>query len=420
MSRFRDLRGHGADPAEHPPPDDAEHDWPLHPGGAAPARSRGAGEAPEALDHAAAPDTPAAPRATADAAGPPSAAPWEQPAGLPPAATAGPGAPRPPEADNPGPAPDEPAPGGLAPAGSAEPPPAGSAEAPAGEPTRPADPWRLHSPPTAAPTVGKVLPAPRPVLAPATAFRRSMLSLDSVFVGGFHVAAGSLVGTAHLVSGSPCQDAYDFAVSPGGRLIVAIADGLGSRPHSQVGARSFCEGAVQAGLAREELTAADLLAYAARYAESQAGAHRLAPREIGFVGAVAVFAGSRGEIARVGDVSAFALADGEFHELLTNAPDEHVNIVTDALPEQPLPAPEVRRLEAVRRVVLCTDGLATDLRNSPGVRSWLAESWEAPGDVHAMGEALRFRRRGSHDDRTAVVISVLERPVVADSPATSA
>ncbi len=98
--------------------------------------------------------------------------------------------------------------------------------------------------------------------------------------------------------------------------------------------------------------------------------------------------------------------------------------MTDALPEQPLPAPEVRSLEAARRAVLCcavlcTDGLATDLRNSPGVRSWLAESWEAPGDVHAMGEALRFRRRGSHDDRTAVVISVLERPVVADSPATS-
>ncbi len=414
MSRFRDLLGHGADPAEHPPPDDTEHDRPLHPDAATPARSRGAGEAPTALDHATAPDTPAAPRATADAAGPPSAAPREQPAGLPPPAAAGPGAPRPPEADSAGPAPDEPAPGGLA-----EPPPAGSAEAPAGEPTRPADPWRLHSPPTAAPTVGKVLPPPQPVLAPATAFRRSMLSLDSVFVGGFHVAAGSLVGTAHLVSGSPCQDAYDFAVSPGGRLIVAIADGLGSRPHSQVGARSFCEGAVQAGLAREELTAADLLAYAARYAESQAGAHRLAPREIGFVGAVAVFAGSRGEIARVGDVSAFTLVDGQFDELLTNAPDEHVNIVTDALPEQPLPAPEVRSLEAVRRVVLCTDGLATDLRNSPGVRSWLAESWEAPGDVHAMGEALQFRRRGSHDDRTAVVISVLERPVVADSPATS-
>ncbi|CAJ63787.1 MULTISPECIES: PP2C family serine/threonine-protein phosphatase [Frankia] len=410
--RFRDLLGHGADPSEHPPQNDAEHDRPLHPGGATPGWSRGAGEAPAAPDHAAAPDAPAAPWAPADTADPPSAAPWEQPAGLPPAA-ARPGAPRPPEADGAKPAPGEPAPGGLA----EPPPPAGPAEAPAGEPTRPADPWRLHSSPTAAPTVGRVLPPPRPVLAPATVFRRSMLSLDSIFVGGFHVAAGSLVGTAHLVSGAPCQDAYDFAVSPGGRLIVAIADGLGSRPHSQVGARSFCEGAVQAGLAREELTAADLLAYAARYAESQAGAHRLAPREIGFVGAVAVFAGGRCEIARVGDVSAFVLVDGEFHELLTNAPDEHVNVVTDALPEQPLPEPEVRRLDAVRRVVLCTDGLATDLRNSPGVRSWLAESWETPGDVHAMGEALRFRRRGSHDDRTAVVISVLKDPVAADTPA---
>ncbi len=380
MSRFRDLLGHGADPSEHSPQDGAEHDRPLHPDGATPLRSRGAGEAPAAPDHAATPAAPAAP------GGPPE----------PPGGTA------------------EPTPGELA-----GPPPAGSAEAPAGEPTRPADPWRLHSPSTAAPTIGKVLPPPRPVLAPATAFRRSMLSLDSVFVGGFHVAAGSLVGTAHLVSGSPCQDAYDFAVSPGGRLVVAIADGLGSRPHSQVGAWSFCEGVIRAGFGRDTLTAADLLAYAAGYAETQAGAYRLTPRDIAFVGAVATFDGRRCEIARVGDVSAFGLVDGQFQELLAHAGDEHVNVVTDTLPEQPQPEPEVRRLEAVGRVVLCTDGLATDLRNSPGVRGWLAESWETPGDVHAMGEALRFRRRGSHDDRTAVVISVVEDPVAADSSATS-
>ncbi len=284
--------------------------------------------------------------------------------------------------------------------------------------SRPPDPWRLRSPPTAAPTIGRVLPPPRPALRPATAFRRSMLSLDSVFVGGFHVAAGSLVGTAHLVSGGPCQDAYDFTVTPGGRLVVAVADGLGSRAQSQIGARSFCEGAVQSALAQENLSAAGVLAYAARYAESQAGPHRLTPRDIGFVGAVAIFDDDRCEIARVGDVSAFALVDGQFHELLTNSPDEHVNVVRDALPEQPLPEPEVRHLAAVGRVVLCTDGLATDLRNSPGVRNWLAESWETPGDVYAMGEALRFRRRGSHDDRTAVVISVLKGPVAVDSPAT--
>jgi hypothetical protein len=58
------------------------------------------------------------------------------------------------------------------------------------------------------------------------------------------------------------------------------------------------------------------------------------------------------------------------------------------------------------RVVLCTDGLANDIRHSAQVRAWLQETWMHLVDAYGMAEALRFRRRGSHDDRTAVLVSI--------------
>lgn len=45
-----------------------------------------------------------------------------------------------------------------------------------------------------------------------------------------------------------------------------------------------------------------------------------------------------------------------------------------------------------------------DLRTSAAIRSWLGERWRTPLGPYAMGESLRYRRQGSHDDRTAVVV----------------
>ncbi|CAO5240697.1 PP2C family serine/threonine-protein phosphatase [Frankia sp. AgKG'84/4] len=291
-------------------------------------------------------------------------------------------------------------------------PPAAPAAA---DPPRPGLPghWDLRSPATSAPTIGRVLAPPPPRLQPATDHRRPMLTLDSVFLGTFHVAAGSMAGTAHLHAGTPCQDAYDFGLRPDGPLVVAVADGLGSRACSQVGARAFCEAAVRLGMAPDGPGAAELLTHAAELAAREADRLGLARREVSFVGAVATFGPDEYVIARVGDVSAFALVDGEFQELLANDADGQVNVVTAALPESPAAPPEVSRTAVLTPVVLCTDGLATDLRTSPGVRSWLAESWERPADVHGMAQALRYRRRGSHDDRTALLITPMDRPAEA-------
>jgi hypothetical protein len=239
-------------------------------------------------------------------------------------------------------------------------------------------------------------------LEPATALRSPTVVMDGLRCGAYHVAAASQAGVSHLHHGTPRQDAYDFVVTPAGRLVVAIAGGLGSRKSSQLGARLFGEQVVLLALDYPDWTADVLLGEAAdnvgAIAESRYG---VSAREAGFVAAVAVFDAGRCTIARVGDVTAFAAVDRTPFRELYAEPAGPLTAVHESLPG--CSEPEVVVTDS-RRVVLATHGLAGDLRLSPSVRRWLAERWSTPVTAHAMGESLRFRRPGSHDDRTAVVV----------------
>jgi hypothetical protein len=109
------------------------------------------------------------------------------------------------------------------------------------------------------------------------------------------------------------------------------------------------------------------------------------------------------DIARVGDVSAFAAdPDGQLAELFTSD-DGPINVLGESLPGPVASRPQRVHAEAAL-LILATDGLANDLRNSPGVRSWLSEQWTRPIGPFAFGDSLRYQRQGSHDDRTAVVV----------------
>ena len=267
-------------------------------------------------------------------------------------------------------------------------------------------PPRHYAPtPTAAPTIGAVLPAPPPQLAAMTCHRQASVSLDGLFIGPYHVAAGSLAGSAHLASGTPRQDAYDFIATGSNRLVIAVADGMGSRRHSQVGARAFCEGICLAAEANPDEAAINYLHYANDYVLKVCRDRQMPPNDVSFVAAIAVFDGAKCEILRIGDVSAFALTGDHFTELFADT-GGHLNIVATSLPTQPPPSPESFCGHGLTRVALCTDGLANDIRHSAQVRAWLQKNWMQLTDAYGMAEALRFHRRGSHDDRTAVLVSV--------------
>lgn len=259
---------------------------------------------------------------------------------------------------------------------------------------------------SAAPVVGSVQPLPVHRLGVATVHRPPAVAIDSVRSGDLHVAGASLIGLGHVVAGGVRQDAYGFVATAGGSLAVAVADGLGSRALSQLGASFFCTGVMQAA-AGGCTSAAALVRSGSDYAATAAKRlYQLKAADIAFVAAVAVFAppapdGARGaDIARVGDVSAFALGDGELTELFA-ADDEPVNVVHAALPGAA--EPEVTR-SAAAVIAVATDGLAVDLRTSPGIQKWLSARWTAPLGPYAFADTLRYQRQGSHDDRTAVVI----------------
>ena len=285
------------------------------------------------------------------------------------------------------------------------------AELPPAEPPAAEPPTVSYELPSAAPVVGAVRGLQPPCLALATRHRSAAVTLDGVQVGGWHVSAASIIGASHLVTGGVRQDAYDFVATKDGYLIIAIADGLGSRPFSQLGAALFCEGVTQAALAPERTprAAGELLLLGAEYvATASQASYRTPLADVAFVAAVAVLraAGpghaSTAEIARIGDVSAFAADPDEPLTELFATDDGPINVLTESLPAAAPPEPQTAQTRA-RMLALVTDGLANDLRTSPKVRAWLAERWTEPIGPFAFGDSLRYQRQGSHDDRTAVV-----------------
>lgn len=267
--------------------------------------------------------------------------------------------------------------------------------------------------PSEAPVVGLVRTLPMPRLTPATRHRAAAITFDSVQVSDLHVSAASIIGASHVAAGGVRQDAYNFVATEDGRLVVAVADGLGSRALSQLGAALFGEGVAQAALGPPEHTpsaAGELLARGAEYAAAAAqDFYQVTLADVAFVAAVAVLAPMEpgeirtAEIARVGDVTAFA-ADpaGPLTELFTSD-DGPINVLSESLPATAACQPQTVRVQA-RMLALVTDGLANDLRTSPAVRSWLSQRWAEPIGPFAFGDSLRYQRQGSHDDRTAVVV----------------
>jgi hypothetical protein len=60
------------------------------------------------------------------------------------------------------------------------------------------------------------------------------------------VFGASVAGPLHVREGKPCQDAFAYEVSEGGRGVVAVADGLGSAARSDLGSRAAVDAAVRA------------------------------------------------------------------------------------------------------------------------------------------------------------------------------
>jgi Protein phosphatase 2C len=132
------------------------------------------------------------------------------------------------------------------------------------------------------------------------------------------VFGASVTGPLHVREGKPCQDAFAYEVSEGGRGVVAVADGLGSAARSDLGSRAAVDAAVRAvsylasnedsplpQLAREGVSAARA------ELERTAGQEGCPLRDLACTLLVVVLRDGRAAAAHVGDGAVVAsTADG--------------------------------------------------------------------------------------------------------------
>lgn len=144
-------------------------------------------------------------------------------------------------------------------------------------------------------------------------------------------SAARRIGRGHLARGDPCQDAYALAEQPErGRVVAAVADGLGSRPLSHLGSQAACDAAV-ASLTGEEawdVAALRRAFVAARDAvAARAAADGLEAADLATTLQVACWSEGRVVAAMVGDGAVVAVgAEGPL-VLLEPAAAEYANLV---------------------------------------------------------------------------------------------
>lgn len=265
-------------------------------------------------------------------------------------------------------------------------------------------------------------PPPEPAPNPP----RVVTACDRSIVGGYRLAAASVIGRGHVLQQRPCDDAFSLVTGRDGSRewwFAAVADGAGSRPLSRFGAEAAtwaaAERAIQmlaAGAPVREAVGAS--AAHARVIQAEHAGQRgfavsdlsctllcLACERAGSRLTVATFQVGDGLIATLDDrgmITPLAVADDQvpgqtlFLDSLGSDERWEARIRSEELAEPP------------RGLLVATDGLADDLipwsENGPILAGELEQMAALVDDAGArLGEILSYEKRGSFDDRTLVV-----------------
>lgn len=253
---------------------------------------------------------------------------------------------------------------------------------------------------------------------PLPSVRRPDTEIDGGTLPGLEVRAASVKGDMHRYYGTPRQDAMGLWHDGDRRLLACVADGLGSKERSHVGAATACEVA-HANLP-DFLSCAEPMTAARRLIENIAGhlndrAENLtiAPDELSTTFLAAIVeelpeaSMHRATIMRVGDCTAWRLHKGVWMACFPDdeAAETIATSATRALPQ------DVEHVEVGHAdlypgdmLLLCTDGLARPMR-APQVSTQLSDWWRpGPPSLPEFFWQLSFRARTHDDDRTAVCL----------------
>jgi serine/threonine protein phosphatase PrpC len=258
--------------------------------------------------------------------------------------------------------------------------------------------------------------------------RLPSIRAEAGWLGKLWFQAAATAGRSHMAgdSGTSCQDSYCYAYMPDTAFsVIAVADGLGSHASSHIGATLACQIACQVFLSenpatilnREEAPVELFSRINSRLTESLGGLTRASTTLAVAVVQEEADSSVNVVLTRMGDPAFYVLTRGDsgadsvklvalLEESHTDAP---LNAVSASLPSADgvTSGVEVLRLRLSSDFVglaVVTDGISNDLEGSEEVRMWCADRWRVPLDGYAMADSLRFMRRGSMDDRTAVVL----------------
>ena len=222
----------------------------------------------------------------------------------------------------------------------------------------------------------------------------------------------SVTGPGHLRDGLPNQDAWGHASVAGGRVVV-VADGLGSKPHSDKGSAAACRAVPEAlriwtrhpHAAPELLLGMIHMVWRARLGRT--------PQETAATTCLFAFMREDGSglLGQLGDGLALVLEGGRVYSHQPRGSADFSNRTRALGVTRQLGAWKLDVLEpAERTVVLCTDGLADDLLADKYTEfaQWVEE------DLAPLPAAQRWRRVATElrnwptphhiDDKTLAVL----------------
>ncbi|GGL56755.1 hypothetical protein GCM10014719_67700 [Planomonospora parontospora subsp. antibiotica] len=243
--------------------------------------------------------------------------------------------------------------------------------------------------------------------------------LDGADLPGLTIRAASIRGDYHRYDGLPRQDALGIRPLSESRVLVCVADGLGSRELSHLGAEAACRTAFEVfppdfsegSDFREDAKAyfSDISEGVIRCAERTG----VAPEQLATTLTVAVIDISpdqparRCRVMRVGDSTAMQLHKGFWSPCFLQ--DNEQTVTSSATRALPMDAQRVNvaatTLYPGDMLLLCTDGLAKPMVGR-AVSDQLATWWSAaaPPSLPEFHWQLSFRAKTHDDDRTAVCV----------------
>lgn len=239
---------------------------------------------------------------------------------------------------------------------------------------------------------------------------------------GWRIRAATVAGASHVEADIGGDDAYAYALAPSGGVVVAVADGAGSRSGTSAhGAYAACQAIV--ALADDLLTAVDgpgdaeqalqhAFATARAAVAARAAELGLDVRDLATTLAVAVFTPEASYVAQVGDGIIVCEVGDTMRSLVPEEKGEYANEVVFLTVETLEAEVRTARIDPpVRRFALSTDGLRYKiLRLHDGgapYEPFFAAMWrtidDGDGTDAELGEWLAGLDDQTGDDKTLVI-----------------